>query len=49
MQKMSYLLQKPPLGAVEAAFLGYEGFLQGCLFARICAEAEALRECHLYG
>ena len=32
LQKMSHLLRKPHLGAVEAAFLGSEGFIQGSLF-----------------
>ena len=49
MQKMSYLLRKPHLGAVEAAYLGYEGFIQGSLFARICVEGAALKACHLCG
>ena len=43
MQKMIYLLKKPHLGAVVAAHLGYEGFIQGSLFARICVEAKALK------
>ena len=50
MPKMSYLLGKPDLGAVETVALGWGGgFLQGMLFTRICDEAEALQECHLFG
>ena len=49
-QEASWLLEKPHLGAVEAAqLLNADDFLQGVLTGRICAEAEALEECCFWG
>ena len=47
-QAFCCLLRKPHLGTVESVTINLDGgFEQGVLFGRICAEATALRECHL--